>query len=74
MDPKLLEIRQRVRREKGPLHFRLSKNETLLHHRQRVVPANLEILERILVEAYSLLYSVHLEITNMYRDLNKGFC
>lgn len=55
------------------MHFSLCKDETMLFKGRKVVSINLEIFKRILGEAYSSLYSIHLGGTKMYRDLRKGF-
>ncbi|KAF5450069.1 hypothetical protein F2P56_030448 [Juglans regia] len=70
---KLLDIRKRVRKARGPLHFSLDKDGILLFQNRRVIPAYLEFMEWIMVEADATPYSVHPRSTKMYRDLKRSF-
>ncbi|XP_035546569.1 uncharacterized protein LOC118348622 [Juglans regia] len=72
-DPKLLAIRKKVRKSKGPLHYSLDKDGILRFRDRRVISQDSEFNERILAEAHAAPYSVHLGSTKMYQDLKRNF-
>ena len=72
-DPKLLNIRKRVRKSRGPLHYSMDNDGILRFRDRRVVPKDSEFKERIMAEAHAAPYSVHPDSTKMYRDLKKNY-
>lgn len=72
-DPKLMDIRQRVKKAKGPMHFNLSRNGILLHKDYRLIRIDSAIKTKILAKVHTIPYFVHLGSTKMYRDLKKMF-
>lgn len=65
-DSGLMNIRQKVMKSKGPLYFEIQDDGMLCYKDRKVIPADVEMKERILNEAHDTPYTVYPGSTKMY--------